>query len=290
MSKLSGFSWPLWTLKVYYKAISHYCCKRCYVLYIISTNQKRTLDLARRNSVCGNKPQGFLALFSQNALCFLGIVSIVHRLLQYIPDVPARHKVRRQPSIYVVVDNETIVIRIWFYSSLHIESCLNLKYAILEIFCKYVQNWISFLTSKFIKQQIEIPFLLFFVCHENLHFKMEKLALKHILVTFAAKHNFFWLLHLQIKYTCTIQTFNSCTSRPDVCQCRVQTPTDNMSREKLIKTHSNHPSSLRLKITFSCKVINASKPRKLVGKGGAFVYYAWAAQSFSAGIKCWHCT
>ena len=81
----------------------------------------------------------------------------------------------------------------------------------------------------------------------------------------------------------TVQTFNSCTSRPDVCQCLVvQIPMDNMSENKpsvarKSKLHSIVRSSMQ-----SC-------PGDLVAFGRAVVHHAWAAQAFSAGIKSRHC-
>ena len=59
----------------------------------------------------------------------------------------------------------------------------------------------------------------------------------------------------------TVQTFNSCTSRPGVCQCLVvQTPLDNMTKAK----HIVDPRKLANQLaTFSCEVIHAS--RKLCG-------------------------
>ena len=58
----------------------------------------------------------------------------------------------------------------------------------------------------------------------------------------------------------TVQTFNSCTSCPDVYQCLVvQTRMDNVSKI------SQEQSSLRTKTTFSCEVIHASIPREFGG-------------------------
>ena len=60
----------------------------------------------------------------------------------------------------------------------------------------------------------------------------------------------------------TVQIFNYCTSRPDVCQCLVvQTPLVNMS----IKTSRAHHWHKQIKATFICEVIHASRPRKMVG-------------------------
>ena len=63
-------------------------------------------------------------------------------------------------------------------------------------------------------------------------------------------------------YPFTVQTFNSCTSRRDVCQCLVaQTPMDNMSKNEPI-TSMTHVDCLRIKGRFSCEVIHLFIPRK----------------------------
>ena len=89
----------------------------------------------------------------------------------------------------------------------------------------------------------------------------------------------------------TVQTFNSCTSRPDVCQCLVvQTPMDSMSR-----TTSSMPMT---HVTLACEsklrsIVRSSvhpRPGNWVAIGNAVVYYVRAARAFSAGIKCWHCS
>ena len=87
----------------------------------------------------------------------------------------------------------------------------------------------------------------------------------------------------------TVQTFNSCTSRPDVCQYLiVQTHFDNMSKCK--------PSTPMTHVTWRTKlrsVVRSSMllyPRNLVIIGRAVVYYARSAHAFSAGIKYQHCT
>ena len=75
----------------------------------------------------------------------------------------------------------------------------------------------------------------------------------------------------------TVQTFNSCISRPHVCQCLVvYTPLDNMSKNK--------PSTSMLMMTFMYPC-----PGNWMAIGPAVVYYARTAQTFSAGIKCQHC-
>ena len=71
-----------------------------------------------------------------------------------------------------------------------------------------------------------------------------------------------WSLNRQTNYT--VQTSNSCTSRPDVCQCLVaHTPIGSMSK-KWAK-HINDPRSLLIKTTFICEVMPASMPRKRSG-------------------------
>ena len=55
--------------------------------------------------------------------------------------------------------------------------------------------------------------------------------------------------------------------------------------------HRNKSSkSMTYVATFSCEVMFASIPRKLVAIRCAVVYYAWAAVVYRAGIKCRHCT
>ena len=56
-----------------------------------------------------------------------------------------------------------------------------------------------------------------------LNFSYEQYKIHHVL--------------LLMPNSCTVQTFNPCTSRPGVCQCLVvQTPMDNMSKE-VSQTH-----------------------------------------------------
>ena len=57
----------------------------------------------------------------------------------------------------------------------------------------------------------------------------------------------------------TVQTFNSCTSRQDVCQCLVvQTTMDGMS--KISAKDINDTRNLQTKASFSFEVIHASMP------------------------------
>ena len=57
---------------------------------------------------------------------------------------------------------------------------------------------------------------------------------------------------IRVKVANTVQTFNSCTSRPDVCHCLVvQTPRDNIPIK--YDRHINDPRSLRIKVTFSSR-------------------------------------
>ena len=87
----------------------------------------------------------------------------------------------------------------------------------------------------------------------------------------------YWLIY-------TVQTFNSCTSQPDVCQCLVkQTHKDNTSKNKpsIWITHIAYISKLRL-------VVRSSMP--MGGNRGCGWVLCRAAQAFSAGILCRHCT
>ena len=87
----------------------------------------------------------------------------------------------------------------------------------------------------------------------------------------------------------TVQTFNSCTSRPDICQCLVvQTPIDIMSNKKsnTLITHIACESKLRSVV----RSYMHPCPGNWVAIGCAVVYSARAAHAFSAGIKCWHCS
>ena len=87
----------------------------------------------------------------------------------------------------------------------------------------------------------------------------------------------------------TVQTFNSCTSRPDVrYYLAVQTPTDKMSKNKpsTSMTHVSCESKLRLVARSSMHPY----PGNLVATGRSIVYYARTVHTFSTGIKCRHCT
>ena len=101
----------------------------------------------------------------------------------------------------------------------------------------------------------------------------------------------FWLqLLISVCYMRTVQTFNSCTSRPYICQCLVvQTPMDDMSKTEA--NHINDSRSLQIKATFSCGVWDVWLHPCLgnsVQIGRPVVYYARAAHAFSEGIKCRH--
>ena len=83
-----------------------------------------------------------------------------------------------------------------------------------------------------------------------------------------------------------VQTFNSCTSRPDICQCLVvQTSMDNMSKNKPSTSTTHVESKLRL----VARSFLHQYPRNWVAIRRAVVYHAQAAQYLSAGIKCRHC-
>ena len=83
--------------------------------------------------------------------------------------------------------------------------------------------------------------------------------------------------------TTTVQTFNSCASRPDVCQCLVV--------QTLI--YNTDPCSLQIKATLSCEVRSLWShpcPDNWVAVGCVGMYYARAAPALSTGIKCRHCS
>ena len=88
----------------------------------------------------------------------------------------------------------------------------------------------------------------------------------------------------EIGINAVVQISNSCTSRPDVCQCLVvQTPIDNMSKNR--PRTSNGPSSLRSYVRSSMHLC----PENWVAIGHEVENYARDAQAFSVGIKCRHC-
>ena len=89
-----------------------------------------------------------------------------------------------------------------------------------------------------------------------------------------------------IRYT--VQIFNSCISRPGVCQCRVvQTPIANMSKNK--------PSTSMTHVACESKLrpVARSSVQPCLGNWVAIrcavLYYARSAHAYSAGIKCRHC-
>ena len=92
----------------------------------------------------------------------------------------------------------------------------------------------------------------------------------------------------QVRYLLNYSTeFHSCTSRPDVCQFLVvQTTMDKMSKNKSSTslTHVACESMLRSVVRSSIHPCL----RNCAAIRCAVVYYAWGAQSFSAGIKWWH--
>ena len=83
---------------------------------------------------------------------------------------------------------------------------------------------------------------------------------------------------------CTVQTFNSCTSRPDVCQCQpVQKTINNMSENKpgTPVTNVAYESKLR-------SVVRSSMHPWQTGVRSCIT--PGLPRLFSAGIKCRHCT
>ena len=89
-------------------------------------------------------------------------------------------------------------------------------------------------------------------------------------------------------YGDTVQTFNSCSSRPDVCRCLVvQTPLVNTSKKGQSHQWPTHLTNAM----FSCEARDLwSHPcsGNWVAIGRAVVYYSRAVHAFSAGIKCRH--
>ena len=87
----------------------------------------------------------------------------------------------------------------------------------------------------------------------------------------------------------TVHAFNSCTSRPDVCQCLVvQIPIDNMSKNKP-STSMTHVQ-MQLANQSHVQLWGHSYIHRLVTIGRAVVFYARAAHACCAGIKCRHCS
>ena len=86
----------------------------------------------------------------------------------------------------------------------------------------------------------------------------------------------------------TVQTVNSCTSRPDVCQClAIQTSMDNMSKNKPDTSMSQVSSESKLRSVVSSSMHPC--PGNWVAIGSAVVYYPRAAQAFDSGIRYRHC-
>ena len=88
----------------------------------------------------------------------------------------------------------------------------------------------------------------------------------------------------------TLQTFNSCTSRPAVLQCLVgQTPIDNISKDKP-NTSVTHVAG-ESKNMFSCVVIQESMSRKLGGnRKSAKIRYRLPLDCYTtmhSGIYVW---
>ena len=87
----------------------------------------------------------------------------------------------------------------------------------------------------------------------------------------------------------TVQTFNSCTSRPDVWQrLVVQTPMDNITKNKPSTLMTHVASTQRYVQLSSHSCIHVQETGLTIGR--AVVYNARAAHTFSVGIKCRHCT
>ena len=85
----------------------------------------------------------------------------------------------------------------------------------------------------------------------------------------------------------TVHTFNSCTSRPDVCQCLVvQTPMDIVYK----RISQAHQWLVSKKLRSVVRSSIHPCPGNWVAVGRAVEYISRAALAFSAGIKCQHCT
>ena len=86
----------------------------------------------------------------------------------------------------------------------------------------------------------------------------------------------------------TIQTINSCNSRPDICQCLiVQAPIDNMSKNKPSTLMTQVACESRLCSVVRSEITHSQETRFKIK--GAVVYFALAAHTFSVGIKCQYC-
>ena len=99
---------------------------------------------------------------------------------------------------------------------------------------------------------------------------------------------YMWLTGFIHSLESTVYTFNSCTRRPDFCQCLVfQGPIYNMSKNSpsTSKTHVACESKLHSFVRSSMILCQGN----VVATGRAVVFHAWAAHTFSAGIKCGHC-
>ena len=82
----------------------------------------------------------------------------------------------------------------------------------------------------------------------------------------------------------TVLTFNSCTSRPDACQCLVVQRSMSNIKPSTSMTHIACESRLRSVLKTSMHPCSGN----LVAIGRA-VYFARVAHAFSAVIKCRHC-
>ena len=86
----------------------------------------------------------------------------------------------------------------------------------------------------------------------------------------------------------TVQTFNFCTSRPDVRQCLVVKHTW-LTCQKNKPNHINDPRSLQIEVRSAVSSSMHPWPENWMAIGRAVVYSARATHVFIAGIKCRHC-
>ena len=108
------------------------------------------------------------------------------------------------------------------------------------------------------------------------------------LILYKPNTNMFYCIKPNNAVTCTLQAFNYCTSRPDVCQCLVvQTPIENKPRNTPSTPMTHEACELKLlSVVRSCM---HQGPGNWVAIGHVVVYNALAAQTISTGIKYRHC-
>ena len=92
------------------------------------------------------------------------------------------------------------------------------------------------------------------------------------------------------KCSYTIQTFDSCTGRPDFCQCPVvQIPMNQLSKKGQAHQRPTYLANQNYVQFWGQWPVVASMTRKLGGNRACGRVFCPAAHAFSAGIKCRHC-